>query len=72
LGRIKVLSSEGRLSAYILCAMPFGLAFVMNLANPKFMSVLWTDPLGISIIKYMLLMMTFGALMMRKIVRIRI
>jgi len=72
LGRIKVLSSEGRLSAYILCAMPFALAFVMNLANPKFMSVLWTDPLGISIVKYMLLMMLFGALMMRKIVRIRI
>jgi tight adherence protein B len=52
--------------------MPFALAFVMNLANPKFMSVLWTDPLGISIVKYMLLMMLFGALMMRKIVRIRV
>lgn len=72
LGRIRVLSSEGRLSAYILCAMPFGLAFAMNLANPKFMSLLWTDPLGIQIIKCMLLMMVCGALMMRKIVRIRV
>lgn len=72
LGRIKVLSSEGRLSAYILCAMPFALAFVLNLANPKFMSVMWTDPLGISMVKYLLLMMAFGALMMRKIVRIRV
>lgn len=72
LARIKVLSSEGRLSAYILCAMPFGLAFVMNLANPEFMSLLWTDPLGISIIKTMLTLMVCGALLMRKIVRIRI
>ncbi|NUO72421.1 MAG: type II secretion system F family protein [Frateuria sp.] len=70
--RIKVLSSEGRLSAYILCAMPFALAFVMNLVNPEFMSLLWTDPLGISIIKTMLALMVFGALLMRKIVRIRI
>jgi tight adherence protein B len=72
LARIRVLSSEGRLSAWILCVMPFALAFAMNLANPKFMSLLWTDPLGITITKTMLVMMTFGALVMRKIVRIRV
>jgi len=72
LARIRVLSSEGRLSAWILGIMPFALAFVMNLANPEFMSLLWTDPLGISIVQYMLVMMAFGTLMMRKIVRIRI
>jgi tight adherence protein B len=72
LAKVRVLSSEGRLSAWILCLMPFALAFVLNLANPKFMSVLWTDPMGISIVKYMLLMMAFGALVMRKIIRIRV
>ncbi|MBK0394013.1 type II secretion system F family protein [Ramlibacter algicola] len=72
LAKVKVLSSEGRLSAWILGLMPFALAFVLNLANPKFMSVLWTDPLGITIVKYMLVLMALGAVLMRKIVRIRV
>jgi tight adherence protein B len=72
MAKIKVLSSEGRLSAWILGLMPFALGFVMNLVNPKFMSLLWTDPLGIAIMKYMLILMGAGALLMRKIVRIRV
>ena len=70
--KVRVLSSEGRLSAWILVAMPFGLAALMNIFNPQFMSLLWKDPIGISIIKYMLGLMAFGVLMMRKIVRIRV
>ena len=72
LGKVRVLSSEGRMSAWILGLMPFFIAGVVNLANPKFMNVMWTDPLGISITKYMLILMAFGALIMRKIIRIRV
>ncbi|MGK6305989.1 type II secretion system F family protein [Variovorax sp. DT-64] len=72
LGKVRVLSSEGRLSGWILVVMPFALAAVMNLLNPKFMSVLWTDPIGIAIVKYLLGLMAFGVLIMRKIVRIRV
>jgi tight adherence protein B len=72
LAKIRVLSSEGRLSAWILGLMPFALAGVMNLVNPEFMSLLWTDPIGISLIEYMLTLMAIGALIMRKIVRIRV
>lgn len=72
LAKVRVLSSEGRLSAWILMAMPFGLAGVLHLFNPKFISVLWTDPIGISMIKGMLVMMFIGALVMRQIVRIRV
>ncbi len=70
--KIKVLSSEGRLSAWVLGVMPFALAAVMNLVNPEFMSRLWTDPIGIAIIKYMLILMAFGIFIMRKIIRIRV
>ncbi|CAN7316644.1 type II secretion system F family protein [Variovorax sp. LjRoot130] len=71
-GRVRVLSSEGRLSAWIVGSMPFALAAVMNLVNPGFMSPLWKDPMGISIIKYMLILMAFGVLMLRKIIKIRV
>jgi tight adherence protein B len=72
LGRVKVLSAEGRMSAWILCALPFVLAGVINLIHPKFMAVLWTDPMGLKMIYAALVMMVLGALWMRKIIRIRV
>jgi tight adherence protein B len=70
--RIRVLSSEGRLSAWILGIMPFALAGIMHLTNPEFIGKLWTDPIGISIVQYMLVLMAFGVVIMRKIIRIRV
>ena len=70
--RIRILSAEERLSAWVLGVMPFALAGLMNLFNPAFMAPLWTDPMGISIVRTMLLMMVFGILVLRKITRIRV
>ena len=70
--KIRVLSAEGKLSAIILCALPFVLAGLVNLVNPKFMAVLWTDPMGLNMIYAALTGMVLGALWMRKIIRIRV
>jgi tight adherence protein B len=70
--KIRVLSAEGRMSAWILCLLPFFLAGVINLINPRFMAVLWTDPMGLKMIYAALVMMVLGALWMRKIIRIRV
>ncbi|NPC55464.1 type II secretion system F family protein [Caenimonas soli] len=72
MAKVKVLSAEGRLSAWILAIMPFALAGLLNVMNPSFMSRLWTDPIGISMIKYLLVMMAMGVLVLRRIVRIRV
>jgi tight adherence protein B len=72
LGKVRVLSAEGRMSAWILCILPFAVAGVINVLNPSFMSVLWTDPLGLKMIYGALVMMAVGALWMRKIIRIRV
>ena len=72
MAKVKILSSEGRLSAWILGVMPFALAGVMNMTNPEFMSPLWTDPIGISIIKYMLILMAIGGVILIKIIKIRV
>jgi tight adherence protein B len=72
LARVRVLSSEGRLSAWVLGLMPFALAGLMSVVSPKFISLLWTDPIGVSIVKTMLLLMLLGVLLLRKIVRIRV
>jgi tight adherence protein B len=72
MAKVKVLSAEGRLSAWILAIMPFALAALLNVMNPSFMSRLWTDPLGITMIKYLLVMMAMGIIVLRRIVRIRV
>lgn len=70
--RVRVLSSEGRLSAWILGLMPFALVALLNFLNPEFMSSLWTDPMGITILQWLVVLMVVGVLLLRHIVRIRV
>jgi tight adherence protein B len=72
LGEVRTLSAEGKLSAIILTALPFCVALVVNLVNPKFMDVLWTDPAGLRMVGVALFMMLVGILWMRSIIRIRV
>lgn len=72
LGKVRVLSAEGRLSAWILSLMPFVLAGVIALINPGLMRIFWTDPTGMKLAGVALTFMLFGILWSRKIVRIRV
>lgn len=72
MARVKVLSSEGRMSAWTLGLMPFVIAGVMNLVNPDFMSPFWTDPIGLSMLRVLLTLMLIGIYFLRRIVRIRV
>ena len=71
-GKIKTLSAEGRLSGYILTGLPFVLAFLLNILNPGYMQVLFTDPTGIKLVIGALVMMGFGVLILWRIVDIRV
>lgn len=70
--KIRVLSAEGRMSAWVLGLLPFGTAGMILMVNPEFMKVLWQDPLGLRMIGVALVSMIFGVLWMRKIIRIRV
>ncbi len=72
LGTVRVLSAEGVLSAKILTALPFVLGLVINLVNPGFLQQLWTDPVGIKLVWFALIMMAVGIFWMWRIIRIRI
>lgn len=72
LGKIRVLSAEGRLSAWILSSLPFGTAVMINIVNPGFLDVLWTDPVGITMVGVALGMMGIGIFMMTRIIKIRV
>jgi len=70
--KIRVLSAEGRLSAWILGLLPFCTAGLILIVNPDFMKVLWTDPIGLKMIGVAMVNMVLGLIWMRKIIRIRV
>lgn len=72
LDKVRVLSAEGRLSAWILSLLPLVLAGSMFLLNPKFMQLLWTDPRGFTVLCYAAGMLVLGIFWMRQVVRIHI
>jgi len=72
LGQVRVLSAEGRMSAWVLGLLPFGAALVINLTSPGFMTVLYTDPFGRKMIVGALGLMATGVYMMRRIIKIRV
>ncbi|NGN83647.1 type II secretion system protein F [Arthrobacter silviterrae] len=69
--QVKALSAEGKLSAIILMALPFGMALMLMLVNPKYIGVLTTHVLGWIMLGVGAVMMVIGGLWMRKIVQIK-
>ncbi|WP_308923417.1 type II secretion system F family protein [Janthinobacterium sp. J1-1] len=72
LGQVRVLSAEGRMSAWVLGLMPVVMIGVMSLVNPQYISLLWTDPSGIRLLWYAAGMVALGVIWMRKVIKIRI
>jgi tight adherence protein B len=72
LGKVRVLSAEGRLSAWVLGVLPFAILGLLTVLNPGYISVFWTDPAGVQLAGVAITMMLFGILWMRKVVRIHI
>jgi tight adherence protein B len=72
LGQVKALTAEGRLSGVVLIALPFVLFLVMLHIKPDYVEMLWTDPTGIKMSLFALGMQVLGALVIKKIVDIKV
>ena len=68
--QIKVLSAEGKLSAYILVALPFILAGYISVVNPGYINKLFEETVGKIMIAGGITLMVLGSLWMRKIIKI--
>jgi tight adherence protein B len=72
LGQVRVLSAEGKMSAWVLSLLPFGAAAMIQLTNPQFLELLYTDPAGRKMLAVAGILMVIGIFIMRQIVRIRV
>jgi tight adherence protein B len=71
-GQVQALTGEGRLSGIVLLALPPALFAVVYRMNPDYLMLLFTDELGKKMLIWGILMQLFGALVIRKIVNIRV
>lgn len=71
-GQIQALTGEGRLSGIVLLALPPALFIVMWRLNPGYCMTLFTDPMGHQMLAGAVIMQILGALVIRKIVNIKV
>jgi tight adherence protein B len=70
--QVKVLSAEGRLSAWILGLLPPVFALYLALAQPSYLKPLVTEALGWLLLAVGLVLLAVGALWMRKAVKVEV
>lgn len=71
-GKVRTLSAEGRLSAVILVAIPFLMGIYLHFSNPKYLGVLFSEPIGRIMMGAAAIMMAIGILVIKKMVTIKV
>ena len=68
--QVRVLTSEGRLSAWVLTLMPFAIGLYMFTTNRGYIMLLFSTKIGLMMLSGAALLLLAGVLWMRKIVNI--
>jgi tight adherence protein B len=71
-GQIQALTGEGRLSGIVLLALPPVLFVTMYRLNPGYVMMLFDDPMGKQMLAAAIVLQAVGALVIRKIINIRV
>lgn len=69
---INTLTAEGRLSAYVLAALPVVVLIAVQILNPSYISLLFVTNIGRLLLFVGFVMMVIGLFWMQKIVRIKV
>ena len=70
--QIRVLSAEGRISAWVIGLMPFFVAFALQILNPGYVGALLEEFAGILMLIVGGLLLVVGAIWLRRIVQIEV
>jgi tight adherence protein B len=71
-GHVRTLAAEGKFSAYILTGIPFFVTALLMLLSPGYVETLMDDPIGRMMIIIGMFMMAVGAVIMKKIITIKV
>ena len=70
--QIRVYTAQGRMTGYLLSALPIILFSMLYMINAEYMSILFTDPIGKILIVVAITMQLIGFMWIRKIIKIEI
>jgi tight adherence protein B len=68
--QVRVISAHGRITGWVLSAMPVSLGLFFAMTNPEKYATFYRDPLGMQMIFGALLMQLIGVFVIKKIVNI--
>ncbi len=71
-GQVQALTGEGRLSGIVLLALPPALFVAVYRLNPEYVMPLFTDPMGRRMLAGGLILQLLGAIVIKKIVNIKV
>ena len=69
---VKGLAAEGKLSAYILIALPIGVFLYMLAVNKPYVELLWTTMIGIGMLAGGVVSMAIGVFWMSKVIKVEV
>ena len=69
---VRTLSAEGRLSGWVLAALPVGLFLYMLVANREYVSFFWTYTIGYILLGLLVILFVIGFIWIRKIAKIEV
>jgi tight adherence protein B len=69
--QVSALAAEGKLSAVILMALPFGVVAFLTIANPGYLNRLFSTTIGWMIVAASVVMLTVGGIWLRATVKIK-
>ncbi|WP_028265079.1 type II secretion system F family protein [Arthrobacter sp. MA-N2] len=70
-GQVRSLSAEGRLSAYILMALPIGMFLYLSVASSAYIGTLYTHGLGWLMLAAAVVLLTVGGFWLSRVVKIK-
>ncbi|UVJ38528.1 type II secretion system F family protein [Arthrobacter sp. CJ23] len=70
-GHVRALSAEGKMSAYILMAMPVLVGLILSMINPGYMSLFIETPIGIAMLVAIVVLFVVGGFWLSRIVKIK-
>lgn len=70
-GQVQALSAEGKLSAYILIALPVGMFIYLSAVNPTYIGTLYTNILGWAMLGVSVVLLALGSWWLSRVIKIK-
>jgi tight adherence protein B len=71
-GKLRAMTAQGRLSGYLMSAIPFVILFALGLLTPDLIKPLFVTAVGWCMLAVVVVMVTMGSWMIKKIVTIEV